>query len=146
MHMPIRVHCVLCNWCGLGIFVLSCGSSVRCMTYGMYYMQVQRFRSCPALKYCCLFLALWGVVGCWRSWRIFPDLCVWISWWFFLFLGYSLWRLCMFCFCFFHWFVPGWLFCVVFDSLVFVDGLVGSYYFVQLFVLMSIFFLFHLWC
>ena len=44
----------------------------------------------------------------------------------------------MFHFCFFYWFVPGWFFCVVLDGLVFVDGLVGNYYFVQLVVLMSI--------
>ena len=50
----------------------------------------------------------------------------------------------MFCFCCFHWFVPGWFFCVVFDSLVFVVGFVGSYYFVKLVVLMSILFVFSL--
>ena len=42
----------------------------------------------------------------------------------------------------FHWFVPGWFFCVVFHGPVFVEGFVGSYYFMQLGVLMSFFFLF----
>ena len=36
----------------------------------------------------------------------------------------------MYCFCLFHGFVP--VFCVVFDGLVFVEGFVESYYFVQL--------------
>jgi hypothetical protein len=133
----------LCIWCGLGIFVLNCSSPVQCMTYDMYYTYFHRFHSCPILAYFCLFLALWAVVGWWCSWRIFPHLCVWISWWFFLLLGCSIWRLSMFCFCFFHWVVSGWFFfCVVFDGLVFVEGFVRSYYFVHLVVLMSILFCF----
>ena len=101
MHMPIGVHCVLCIWCVLGIFVLSCSSPVQCITYGTYYIEIHRFRSCPFLVHCSLFLALWVVVRCWCSWRIFPHLSVWMSWWYFLFLGCSMWRLSLFCFCFF---------------------------------------------
>jgi len=92
MHMPIGVHCVLCISGVLGIFVLSFGSSVRCMMYGVYYIKCHTFLSCPVPVHCCLFLTLWFVVGCWCSWKIFPHLCVWISWWFFLFLGCRMWR------------------------------------------------------
>jgi len=43
-------------------------------------------------------------------------------------------------FLFLHWFVPGWFFCVIFQGLVYVEGFVGSYYFMQLVLLMSFFF------
>jgi hypothetical protein len=43
-------------------------------------------------------------------------------------------------FFFFLWFVPGFFFCVVFVGSAYVQGFVGSYYFLRLVVLMCILF------
>jgi len=86
-----EIHCVWCVVCAHEILILDCSLFVRCMVYGKCCMQVYKLRFYLVLVFGLVFWVLWVDVMYLCSWRPCLCLCVWISWWFFLFKDYSRW-------------------------------------------------------